>query len=479
MLEIPQAIIDRFPAAVERSKATPVIMGEVDTPEAIERARLYLVDHAPESYSGQQSEITYIVACRVKDMGVSAETCLDLMMEHWNEAKSHPPLGPDDMMYRIENAYQYGRDPIGVNNPAAQFEVVNIEVEPPTPEEKARTRLFWRSFTESTERGLKDDFQALIGGYLERRAMSVLYGDSGAGKTFVALDFAYHVATGRPWNGRKVTAGPVVYVAAEAGESVNARIAALAKHYQPDKEPPLAVVPCLVNLFTAGADLRELIDLCQRWAEECGDKVALIVLDTLARIIGNGDENSARDMGILVQNIDRLRVATGAHVMVVHHSGKNKANGARGSSALRAATDTELEVEGGRLKMRKQRATEEAKDVTFRLKPVTLGKNAAGETVTSCVIEAGASVDFEIQLTPEQEGWVDQLRAYEAQWQEDTFRPGRYQFTIKDLIRVWGLKDGVQDPVRTTQRRAQVLVEHPVIRVVSASAGKEKVFEII
>ena len=41
--------------------------------------------------------------------------------------------------------------------------------------------------------------------------------------------------------------------------------------------------------------------------------------------------------------------------MVVHHSGKNKANGARGSSALRAATDTELEVEGNQVHMRKQR----------------------------------------------------------------------------------------------------------------------------
>ena len=44
-------------------------------------------------------------------------------------------------------------------------------------------------------------------------------------------------------------------------------------------------------------------------------------------------------MGALVKHFDKIRQATGAHVMVVHHSGKDAARGARGHSLLRAATE--------------------------------------------------------------------------------------------------------------------------------------------
>ena len=47
----------------------------------------------------------------------------------------------------------------------------------------------------------------LIDGLLDAGAMSVLYGDSNSGKTFVALDMAFHVATGAPWNNRAVKRG--------------------------------------------------------------------------------------------------------------------------------------------------------------------------------------------------------------------------------------------------------------------------------
>ena len=445
---------------------------ELDSLAAIERATEWLIDNAPEAIEGAGGDNqTFQIACVVRDFGVEEQTCLELMAEHWNDIKAHPPWPIDQLEQKVANAYSYAQNPIGAKSAEADFEAVELEVEPPTPEEKAKTKLFWRRFHESADRALQNSFDPLIEGYLERGGMSVLYGESGAGKTFVGLDMAYHIAAKQEWNGRKVKGGPVVYVAAEAGETINARMAALRARYKPEKEPPLCVVPCLLNLFNPGADLRELVELVHRWSELCGEKTVMIVLDTLARIIGSGDENTARDMGGLVQNIDKLRVATGAHVMVVHHSGKNKANGARGSSALRAATDTEIEVEGGRIKVRKQRATEEAKDVAFRLKSVVIGKKE-GHDVTSCVVDKGAALDFEPLLTHEQQEWLEQVQKY-VRMRSLT------EFTHRDMQNAWAsppLQGGDHDltpcPISTVKKRSTTLKQMATLEIVSESGEK-------
>jgi hypothetical protein len=72
--------------------------------------------------------------------------------------------------------------------------------------------------------------------------------------------------------------------------------------------------------------------------------VRLVVIDTLARAMAGGNENSSEDMGLAVKSIDAVKNASGAHVGIVHHSGKNEAMGARGHSSLRAAVDTEVEL---------------------------------------------------------------------------------------------------------------------------------------
>jgi AAA domain/Bifunctional DNA primase/polymerase, N-terminal len=461
----------------------PVMPGfEVDRPDAINRFR----DHAaraPEAIQNAGGRVVTIALLRLAgDFGLMAATAVEVLCEPdgWNETKAIPPWDEGELLELAESLEPSRDRPIGCDSAYAYFDAVEIEVEPPTPEEKAKTRLFWRTYEESKRRATETAFDALIDDYLERGAMSVLYGESGAGKTFVALDFAYHVAARREWCRRKVNGGPAVYVAAEAGETINARIGALDAYYKPEKEPLLAVVPCQVNLFDPKADLRGLIDLVNRWAEHCGEKVALIVLDTLARIMGSGDENAARDMGILVQNIDTLRVATGAHVMVVHHSGKNKANGARGSSALRAATDTEIEVEKHRIRVRKQRASEEASDIRFRLKSVTVGKNANGKSVTSCIVETGAALDFEPLVTNEQQEWIEQLQAFAEM-------KGLKEFTHEDMKLAWAGGSAVSETaerggsavsIRAVQDRAAALVEIGSLELVSKKGTKPKVYKL-
>ena len=46
------------------------------------------------------------------------------------------------------------------------------------------------------------DPEWLVAGILPAKSIAQLYGGSGSGKSFVALDMALSVATGRPWLGK-------------------------------------------------------------------------------------------------------------------------------------------------------------------------------------------------------------------------------------------------------------------------------------
>jgi hypothetical protein len=225
--------------------------------------------------------------------------------------------------------------------------------------------------------------------------MSIVYGESGCGKTFFMTDLAFHVATGRPWRDRAVEKGGVIYVALEGGFGIANRLSALKAHHRIDPaEPiPFGVVPCAINLLDPAADTGKLIKLVKMAAAEIGEPIKLVVIDTLSRALFGGNENDSKDMGALVINADRIRQAAGSHVSFVHHSGKNRDLGARGHSLLRAATDTEIEVsreEGATFsvaKVTKQREIESDGKFGFQLKTIDLGKNRRGKPVTSCVVE--------------------------------------------------------------------------------------------
>jgi hypothetical protein len=244
----------------------------------------------------------------------------------------------------------------------------------------------------------------VVDGLLGRTGMTVLYGESGSGKTFSALDMACHIAAGRPWRGMDVEQGVVVYVAAEAPESVKRRLWAWKRHHGVEHLPVL-VVQSSVDLLNG--DCAALVALVEEIKAQHG-RVALVVVDTLARAM-TGNENAPDDMGRFVAACGAIREAGETHVLVVHHSGKDQARGARGHSSLRAATDVELEVTngegGGCIKVTKHRDDAGGRSFGFRLETVELGENARGRMVTTCVAveaEAPARAAKEPPLTAKQ-----------------------------------------------------------------------------
>lgn len=183
--------------------------------------------------------------------------------------------------------------------------------------------------------------EPLIEGWIDQGDFVVTYGRSGSGKTFVALDMAGCIATGSWWHGAAVTQGHVLYLMAEGAQGIPARWDAWKKRNAIySNVTALHWLPRRVNLRTA------------HWAHaaaEVADEIRprLVIVDTVARTFGAGNENASEDMGAYVAGIDTIRETTNAAVMCVHHTGKDEAAGGRGHSSLLGAVDVEIAVRNG------------------------------------------------------------------------------------------------------------------------------------
>lgn len=234
--------------------------------------------------------------------------------------------------------------------------------------------------TRSALRELPDP-APLIGGVLDQGTVALLYGRWGTGKSFVALDWAASVATGRPWQGRPTEQRRVLYVAAEGAYGLKGRLAAWEVGWQTEiGDGALDVLPIPVNL-TRGLDAVQLADLVA--ARDYG----LVVLDTLARCMVGADENSAKDCGEVVDTLVRLRERTAggrAVILGVHHTGKDGKT-FRGSSVFEAGADTvySLNRDGGVILLDREKRKDGPPLDAHRLKldPV--------EGTASCIVSAG------------------------------------------------------------------------------------------
>jgi hypothetical protein len=178
--------------------------------------------------------------------------------------------------------------------------------------------------------------EPLIAGVLHRNSVAWLQGKPGDGKSFVALDMAGCIATGETWQAHQVTQGPVLYVAAEGATGIRWRVRAWEKAMG---RPMTGVqwLPQAVQASRERGEWRHLIALAVDL------KPVLIVLDTQARVTVGMEENAAKDMGVFVDQLEQLRIATGACIVPVHHQGRN-GDHMRGSTALDGAADTVLQV---------------------------------------------------------------------------------------------------------------------------------------
>lgn len=212
----------------------------------------------------------------------------------------------------------------------------------------------------------------LIENLVPQDGLVVLYGEPAAGKSFVALDWGLSVATGLPWLGHEVKQGEVVYIYAEGVRGLKARADAWLQEHDNSDPPSFRAVRVPVNI----PDPNERGEFVKA-VRSVSKHPRLIIIDTLARNFGEGNESAAQDMNTFVRGCDDLRSKfPDATVLVVHHPGKDQRKGARGSLALKGAADAEFALarsgDGLALKNEKQKDGEEARPISLELARVML-----------------------------------------------------------------------------------------------------------
>jgi hypothetical protein len=212
------------------------------------------------------------------------------------------------------------------------FAIVPVSTTPPSQLTPEGRRKFQRLPFEDFINGPPPEW--IVHEVLPRGAIGVVYGGPGSGKSFWTTDLGLHVADGREWRGRAVKRTKTAYLIAEgvAGGRVRLRAARTELNFDTSDFEIIEDTPNFLDKADPPALAREL------------HGVGLVIVDTLAQTIPGADENSGKDMSIMLEHCKLIHKATGAMVLLIAHSGKDQERGMRGWSGVKGALDVEIEV---------------------------------------------------------------------------------------------------------------------------------------
>lgn len=235
----------------------------------------------------------------------------------------------------------------------------------------------------------------LIKPYLDAGSLAVLFGEPASMKSFLAIDMGCCVAAGKDWHGMAVRkSGAVFYIAGEGFNGLCKRLRA----WSIANDQLLENTPFFVSnrpaQFLDVLSAAEVIAAIDELIIKHG-KPEFVIIDTLNRNFGPGDENQTQDMSKFVACIDTLiRLKYECTVLIVHHSPLNDNKRTRGSSALHGAVDWEYcltkQGEDRKLSSTKVKDYEPPTDMIFKPRSISLDgwvDEEDGETMTSCVLK--------------------------------------------------------------------------------------------
>jgi hypothetical protein len=399
----------------------PVI--ELDQPHLIDAARKWLLGEAPIARSDRGATSRVINQCFFR-FALSPEITLDVLTEPggWNETKAEPPWEIDgddgdetgnldrlvhDLWNRRTKAPGYRAfiaagetfEPVEMTAAMAPLAVASDDATaaPPLiasdggeePDEKP-------SFLSAGEclALVRDEAEPLplVEGLLDRGAISAWYGPPNVGKSFILAALGFEVAIGGSFGGHDAAAGLAIYFAYEGRRPFRRRLAALmVRHGATDGVPLYLAKPPKRSIYhpSAKSHIKAEIAKIER---ATGKRVVLVVIDTLsaARAGGGRVENSADDMTDVAQIFREVAGETGAHVAIIHHSGKDISRGLRGGNALEGDVDSIFEITDGVITNTKQRDFEKGKDLTFKLEKVLVQTPTGPKECKVAVVAAGA-----------------------------------------------------------------------------------------
>jgi hypothetical protein len=294
-----------------------------------------------------------------------------------------------------------------LNNETAPAEVIakEFEAEPAAPKEPPKpTKQIAIEHWDSIQ---DEPVKWLIHSVIPVGAFTALYGPPGSFKSFIALDIAESIATGRTWMGNEVIEqGAVLYICGEGFGGVGARIKACKQHHQTEDGAPIYVIRHQLNLRASVEDFNALMIAIENLVSELGINFKMIIVDTLARAFGGGNENDSADMGAFITACGRIQqIVQDCALMILHHSGKDQSRGLRGHSSLLGAVDTELELlrfeesMKGLITVSKQKDGQDNTRIGFEMVKVELAAPnkslQIGDPVTSLAVQASELGQFD------------------------------------------------------------------------------------
>lgn len=239
----------------------------------------------------------------------------------------------------------------------------------------------------------------LIDGFIQEQDAVCLYGEPNGGKSFLALDWALCVATGKPWlDTYEVKRGPVVYMAGEGGASLQVRVQAWMKHHKITEIHGAYFQTRPLSLREDGiieeiqATLETFAE-AERGAGEPEMRPRLVVVDTLSQFLMGGDEVGP-DMALFVSNCRRLSQDNSTAILIVHHTNAGGVR-ERGHTALRGNVDEmfkcsplyqDNKLVGVDVVNDKQRDKARASVMNLKFQLVSLGTDNRGKDISSLVV---------------------------------------------------------------------------------------------
>ena len=259
---------------------------------------------------------------------------------------------------------------------------------------------------------------SLIKGLLPRNGIAFIGGQSGAGKTFVAIDMAAALATGQSFFGKRVKEKVgVVFIAGEGAETIQPRLTIARMARNVEGTLPISWTSIIPD-FTKAEEVKAFISRLKQksvWMQErYGVRLGAIVVDTLAAVFALQDENDNSEAAKVIRALKVIGEALDVLLIPIHHYGKGAETGLRGASAWRAGCDAVLSitaernqltgvVSGHSLWLAKSRVGEEGAVGAFGLRTMLLGVDEDGDELTSCYVVPEAAVKQTVAARRESE----------------------------------------------------------------------------
>ena len=351
-----------------------------DLPENIARATKLLKtyvereDVAVEGNGGDDR--TYRLCCELLDLGLSPYTASNLIEELWNP-HCIPPWGNEELQLKLANAASFRQNDVGayaIESPEKVFGELVKKLYPQTPEKLSRFH-----FKDEAEMDEEPDPTWIVKDLISERSTVMMFGASGSYKSFLALDIALAVATGKDTFGSPTKEGLVFYGALEG----KAHLKKARRAWRALK----GIDHKIDNFFVGRAPMIGVDGEMQEFGDEikkrCKGKMpSIIIIDTLSKSMAGMNENDASDAGKFIQFCDSLVEHFGCTVIAIHHNGKEENRGARGSSAFLAGFDTVLEVKAWKATKAVAVFVRKHKDAEERETPWTFEGRITGASLT-------------------------------------------------------------------------------------------------